>query len=410
MASSPLFSLACLRLAAVPLATAALVSSSMACAPGGTPQEGCLTDAAGPPDELLYVSNEEDGTVSVVDPRLCEVVATVDVDGQAGELNTLGDGSLVTVVVRNADDDVNSHVALIDTSSNEVSGTVEVGLRPTHTGIAPDGETLWVGNDNGASVTAIDTLSRTALATVGVGNGHRKIAFDDAEPYRVYTSDIADASISVVNSASKALVATVPVGSGPHGLYYAPGSKQVYNCSGEPNGIDVIASEGESAFTVVEKIPTEHRCGYLTVSSDGRYLWATASGPDSETLEGFVYVVDTETNDLVATVIVGKRPDKIEHLDELGVVVVANVNDPTVSVIDAESYEVVRTINVGGGEFHRAIKISRDGKHAYVPNAKDGTVTVFDVGSGEVRGTVPVGGHPTGIIVSGSGGGLPYPH
>ncbi len=381
-----------------------------ACTPPVEPSEGCLSDAAGPPDELLYVSNEEDGTVSVVDPRECQTVATIDVDGQPGELNTLADGSLVTVVVRNADDDQNSHIAFIDTSTNKLAGTAEVGLRPTHTGVAPDGETLWVGNDDSASVTAIDLVAKEALGTVSVGNGHRKLIFDEAEPYRLYTSDIAAASVSVVDSASMALVATVPVGPGPHGLYYSRHSKQVYNCSGEPNGIDVIATAGDAALSVVEKIETSERCGYLTVSADGRTLWGTAGGADPETEAGVVYVIDTDTNDVVATVPVGKKPDKIEFLDELGLVIVGNVNDPSVSVIDAESYEVVRTIEVGGGEFHRAVKISRDGRHAYVPNAKDGTVSIFDVESGEVRGTVKVGGHPTGIIVAGPGGGLPYPH
>ena len=50
-----------------------------------------------------------------------------------------------------------------------------------------------------------------------------------------------------------------------------------------------------------------------------------------------------------------------------------------------EHPNILRVYDVGGGEFHRAIKISRDGKHAYVPNALDDTVSVFDVESGEVR-------------------------
>lgn len=386
----------------------ALAAMSAACTPA--PTGDCLTGGDGPPEELLYVSNEADGTVSVVDPRACRAVATIDVDGQPGESNSLADGSLVTVVVRDTEDDANGRVAIIDTSTNEVVGTVSVGARPTHTGIAPDGQTLWVGNDDAATVTAIDVATKQALATVAVGNGHRKVMFDDAEPYRVYTSDIADASVSVVDSSTRELIATVPTGPGPHGLYYAPHSRQVYNCSGAPNGVDVIATEGDAALTVVEKIPLAERCGYLTVSSDGRFLWATAAGDDAESTAGFVYVIDTDTDDVVATVGAGRKPDKLAFLDELGLVIVGNVNDATVTVIDAERYEVVRTVDVGGGELHRAIKTSRDGRHAYVPNAQDDTVTIFDVSTGEVRGTVPVGDHPTGIIVAGPGGGLPYPH
>jgi YVTN family beta-propeller protein len=60
-------------------------------------------------------------------------------------------------------------VSVIDTQSNAIIGTVQVGQRPWNMALTPDGSKLYVANGRSNSVSVIDTASATRLADIQVG-------------------------------------------------------------------------------------------------------------------------------------------------------------------------------------------------------------------------------------------------
>src|SRR5215468_11899972 len=71
---------------------------------------------------------------------------------------------------------------------------------------------------------------------------------------------------------------------------------------------------------------------------------------------------------------------------------VSNEKSNTVSVIDTDKLEVVKTIKVG--QRPRGIAMTKDGKSVIVAVGDDDTIQVIDVKSLEVTGSLPSGPDP----------------
>jgi YVTN family beta-propeller protein len=379
---------------------------------------GCGKDAApsqpdggfGPARERVFVSASGRGEVHVFDLERLEPVTVVDVGAGPGEAHALADGSLVWVVSRTA-----GTVSFIDSEQLGVVHEVAVGAAPVHSFLSPDGAELWVGNDGSADVSIID-LQGFGERRVLTGEGHHKMAFALDETGALafgYVSNIIDGTISVVpegaTSALRQVGDATGVSSGPgpspHGMDYSFVTRKVYNCSGdEAHSIEVIATTGDDAHAIVERIALPSRCTYLHVAEDGEHAFATLAGADRiarvRLSDGHVDTFET-----------GASPDKLERDGDL--VYVAHVGEPTVGVVSLDGAPL-RTLPVGNavdpdgdGSGHRGLRLY--GGRLFVPNAFDDTVTVIDVATEAVLTTWSGIDAPSGIAVAGPEGGTPYP-
>jgi len=77
---------------------------------------------------------------------------------------------------------------------------------------------------------------------------------------------------------------------------------------------------------------------------------------------------------------------------------VANQASDTVSVIDTATNTVVATIVVGNDPYD--VAVSPAGTRAFVTNAFSGTVSVIDTATNTVVATIPVGDEPVGVAVA----------
>ncbi len=82
--------------------------------------------------------------------------------------------------------------------------------------------------------------------------------------------------------------------------------------------------------------------------------------------EDTVSVIDTATNNIIATVDVGSSPTGIAVSPDGTKVYVTNYDDNTTSVIDTATNNVIATVNVGAGPM--GVAVSPDGKKVYVTN------------------------------------------
>jgi YVTN family beta-propeller protein len=134
----------------------------------GSYPDGVVFDRQG----RAYVSNEYDGTLSVIDPAGARVTSTIHgLGGAGGDLNSHPEGMvsdprrpLVYVAVTNAD-----LVAAVNTTTRKVTHLVSVarpqglGTAPTKLAISPDGSTLYA-SDSGEDAIAAISLSRRPKA------------------------------------------------------------------------------------------------------------------------------------------------------------------------------------------------------------------------------------------------------
>lgn len=121
----------------------------------------------------------------------------------------------------------------------------------------------------------------------------------------------------------------------------------------------------------------------------------------ANSLSDSVSVIDTPTNNVIATVPVGSDPFGVAINTAGTRVYVTNIKSNNVSVIDAASNTVVATFSVGSAPYF--IAVNRTGTRAYVANALSNSVTVIDAATNTVIATVAVGLNPFGLVINSAG-------
>lgn len=119
-------------------------------------------------------------------------------------------------------------------------------------------------------------------------------------------------------------------------------------------------------------------------------------------LSNTVSVIDTETNQVVATIPVGQTPVGVVFSpDGTKAYVTNNGNDTggSISVIDTATNTVVATVPVGGSTDFSAI--TPDGKKLYVPSGRDNAVFVVDLSANIViEPPIELGFAPVSVAVA----------
>jgi len=113
-----------------------------------------------------------------------------------------------------------------------------------------------------------------------------------------------------------------------------------------------------------------------------------------------VSVIDTDTNNVTATVYVGDEPFGVAVSPD-GTKVYVTSNSNNVSVIDTATNKVTATVPVGISPL--GVAVAPNGKKVYVANYRNGTVSVIDTAINKVTATVPVGRSPYGVAVNKAG-------
>ncbi len=267
-------------------------------------------------------------------------------------------------------------VSVIDTATNTVIATVNVGDRPQGVAVSPDGTVVYVTN-YGGTVSVIDTATNTVTSTVSVGTNPNGIAVT-ADGEKVYVTNYGGNTVSVIDTASNTVAATVTVGNNPFGI--AISGSEAYVTNDRDRTISIIDT-GTDAVKATVNLINEFPGG---IAVKGSEVYVTSGGTNN------VSVIDTNTNVVTATVPVGTNPHGVAIAGTR--LYVANLGSNTVSVIDTASYTVTATMNVGSKPY--GIAATPDGKSVYVTNDGSGTVSVIDTATNKVTATVPVGNLP----------------
>ena len=112
----------------------------------------------------IYVSNEKDNTITVVDSVTLEPVKTVKVGQRPRGITITHDGKYLLVCV--SDDDT---IEMIDATSFERVGTLPSGPDPELLSLSPDGKTLYVANEDDNLITIVDMASKSVVNEIPVG-------------------------------------------------------------------------------------------------------------------------------------------------------------------------------------------------------------------------------------------------
>ncbi|MDT7787059.1 MAG: hypothetical protein QOF58_5478 [Pseudonocardiales bacterium] len=241
-----------------------------------------------------YVTNSNDNKLTVIDTPTNSVDASIPVgDHPAGVAVAPGGGF---VYVTNY---FGSSVSVVDTATLTVTATIAVTERPDGVVVAPDGKSVYVTHDRAGAglVSVIDTTANAVVATIPTGSNSTAIAVS-ADGSRAYVVNRTSNNISAIDTVSRTVVSTIGVGDFPHGIVL--NGSRAYVTNSVSNSVSVV--DLTTNTELLPRIPVGERPISVSLLPDGSRAYVTNF--DSDT----VSIIDTASNSVTGAIPVGDKP------------------------------------------------------------------------------------------------------
>ena len=274
----------------------------------------------------VYVTNQGDNTVSVIDPASNTVIDKIPVESPSGiALDNEGKRAYVANQVENT-------VTVIDTTDNSLAATIPVGSKPHCLTFDSARNLIYVANYDGDCVSVIDTNTNTLNTVIPTGSAPWGVAVDSAGDY-VYVTNDDDNSVSVIDAETQKVISTIDVGTGPLGIAVNPDDIKVY-VANECN--DTVSVIDTTTNTVTHTINNAGGTG-IAINPSGTEVWV-AHGD---------YILVIKNNEVIKTISVGGGIDGIAFNSSGTRAYTASEYSNMVSVINTTTKEVIATIEDG---------------------------------------------------------------
>ena len=315
--------------------------------------------------------------------------------------------------ITNSGDDT---VSVIDTATNMVVDTIEVGLHPIGLAWNPDGTRLYIGNNgidgDNNTVSVIDLTTNKVIDEFVVGPGPEGLSVHpDGKRLYVATPGIhflppdcilgdLMTIVDIENDANTVLK-TIPVGDHPWGVLADPANDLVYVTNAHSETLTLIDTSSDT-------IENEYNMGDGCDTDVDNHPVGLARHPDQNILYvGHMHASKLSEFNLISRRItrqvdlsVGDCPDQIcKHAHDLvispdGSTIYASLFfSGEVAVVDTASFMVTDIIHIGGMG-PKGIDILPDGSRVYVASQFDDVVYVIDTASKTVIESIVVGRAP----------------
>jgi YVTN family beta-propeller protein len=325
-----------------------------------------------------YVSNEDDGTVSVIDVDACRLDTAIPVGKRPRGLRLSPDGRSLFVAVSGsikappgkeaptkAADRSADGIALVDLTSKGVSAVLPGGQDPESFDVSADGRTLYVSNEETAETSVVDVNAKAITATVPVGREPEGVALRP-DGKVVYVTSEGDREVAVIDTASRKVIAHIKTGARPRAIAFSPdGSRALITNESEGS---VLVVDAQAHAPIKEIALPEDLAPPPDAGVDG--------GPAKTKPRPMGVVIDSE----------GRR----------GYVTTGWAG--AVAVIDVGNAKLERAIG-GVGARPWGIAMSRDGKTIAVANGPSHDVSIIDLANGDAVKRCKAGRSPWGIVL-----------
>lgn len=321
-----------------------------------------LLPAQQSPRYLVYVTNENSGDVSVIDPASQQEIARIPVGKRPRGIHASPDGNTIYVALSGSPpappgvdesklpppDRSADGIGVIDRRTRKLVRIIRSGTDPEDFSLSRDGKLLFVSNEDASQVSVVDIESGKIQHTMKVG-GEPEGVTTSPDGRFVYVASEETGTVAVIDTAQMKVIRTIEVGRRPRMIAFLPDGSRAY-----------VSAENDGTVTVLDA-RRHRRTGSIrlgaagvikpmgvVVSPDGRTVYVSAGRGKK------AFAIDAQTNRVSASWEVGTRP--------------------------------------------WGIGLSPDGKHLYTANGPSDDVSVVGLTSGQMT-KIPAGRSPWGVLV-----------
>lgn len=296
--------------------------------------------------ERIYLSNERDGSIQVIDVAKDAVIATSKLGNRPRGLALSPDGGRLYVALSWWRDGKRAQsgkegIAALDARTLKLQKLYVAGTDPECVAVSPDGKRLYLSNEDAGTASIIDVASGRHTATVVVGTEPEGVTASP-DGSRVYVTAETSNVITVIDPKKEKTAANILVDPRPRAVIFTRDSKTAW-ATAEIGGTVMEIDVARNRIRRRVRLGRADKPVGLVLSPDEKTLYvATGRGNG-------VAIIDTTTARHLASIPTGERVWGIALSRNGRKLYAGNSLSNTVSVIDTNTRRVVKTINVGDG-------------------------------------------------------------
>lgn len=303
-------------------------------------------------EEKVYVANEEDGTVSVLDGKNLDEIRKVDVSdkGQMYMIHNIQvapNGESVWLTGTPPDEGIDEMVIVLKGKRDKVKEYINVGSDQhlAHVVLSDDSKFAYISAKDPGQIIKIDAkeMKEVKRYDLGENSAPHGLRFMNN---KLYVACMASHELVCIDTESEAIT-RVNVGGIAVQTAVLPLLNRVYVSVYDLSR--VVSYDVVTGDTVAIQLPSESQ-GPIQIypSPDNSKLYVCDQGivngkPSSNKL----YIINTNTNTISGSVTVGNGAHGVTTSTDGNRIFITNLKDNTVTVVDANSLSVLKTINVG---------------------------------------------------------------
>jgi PQQ-dependent catabolism-associated beta-propeller protein len=290
-------------------------------------------------------------------------------------------------------------IQIVDTSTDRVTATARIGNRPRGMALSPDGKRLYVAvswwrdgkrpRSGQERIAALDAATLKPVRDYAAGTDPECVAVSP-NGQRLYLSNEDAGTASILDAASGKQRATLVVGAEPEGITASPDGKWVYVTAETSNVLTVIDAKKEQ---VAANIMVDSRPRVVLFTRDGTRAWASAE------LGGSVQLIDVKKHRVLKRIRLGQaeKPVGLALSPDEKRLYVATGRGNGVAVIDTQAMKVVGHVPTGVRVW--GIAVTPDGRKLYAANSLSNTLSVIDTRTLRVVRTIKTGDGPWALAI-----------
>jgi YVTN family beta-propeller protein len=277
----------------------------------------------------------------------------------------------------------------------------------------------YVSNEDGQSVSVLDTQNATNIATIDVGKRPRglKLSRDGSRLFVAVSGlpkcpptvpdeecaklerDLKADGIAIVDTSLRKVIKVLAAGSDPEQFAMSSDGKRLYVANEDVGLLSVVDVD---AGKVIERIKVGLEPEGVAMTPNGRWVLVSNESGSS------VSVVDTATLKVTKTVPVGKRPRDMAFTSDGSTAYVSGEMDASLYRMPVTGNEPVeKLLQLRAETRPMAVVLDSPRNRLYLSTGRGGTVAVVDTKDApramKLIKEVPVGKRPWGIALSADG-------
>lgn len=285
-------------------------------------------------DGRVLCTSLDTDTLTVLDAVNNSVLGYVDIGVPQDGICYAATDNRLAVISKDA-----SWLSVVDCGSSLVAAARPTGVWPDAMVLTPDGGKLYCAsgryNDTGI-ISVIDVSTRKVVTNLPVGLYPRALCYN-SQNHKVYCLNNGTESVTIVDALADTILATVPV-DGAEAICYAAAVNRIYASGGYYDGV-VTAIDG-AGDSVVATIATLAGGYVLCTNVAGTRLYVAGE-------PSYVTVVDCASNSVVADIPVRDNVHGLLYNSVSDKVYACEYVSGQLDIIDAATNSVIGTLQVG---------------------------------------------------------------